>query len=104
MPRRTGILGDEAGGAYRLRCLAPLAAVTGENLPEADALLAGVEAPPGRAWVSGADAYAGVAAAWRAAGERDRAVAALAPLLAATGPRHWAAIHARVRQSSSATS
>ena len=99
-----GVLGDEAGAAYRLRCLAPLAAATGEDPAEADALLAAVEAPPGRAWVSGADTYEGVAAAWRAAGEPDRATAALAPLLAATGPRRWAAIHTRVRQSSSASS
>lgn len=99
-----GVLGDEAGAAYRLRCLAPLAAATGEGLAEADALLAAVEAPPGGAWVSGADAYDGVAAAWRSAGESDRADAALAPLLAATSPRHWAAIHTRARQSSSARS
>ena len=99
-----GALGDEAGAAYRLRCLAPLAAASGEGLAEADTLLAGVQAPPGRAWVSGADAYLGVASAWQAAGEPARASAALAPLLAATGPRHWAAVHARLPQSSSASS
>ena len=99
-----GVLGDEAGAAYRLRCLAPLAAATGEGLTEADALLAGVQAPPAGAWVTGADAYLGVAAAWRAAGEPERARAALAPLLAATGPQRWAAVRARLRQSSSPTS
>jgi len=99
-----GALGGDAGAAYRLRCLAPLAAATGEGLAEADALLAGVQAAPGRAWISGADAYLGVASAWRAAGEPARAGAALAPLFAATGRRHWAAVHARVAQSSSATS
>ncbi len=99
-----GVLGPEAGAAYRLRCLAPLAAATGAGLTEADALLSAVRAAPGQAWVSGADAYQGVAAAWRTAGERDRADATVEPLLAATGPRHWAAIHAGVRQSSSARS
>jgi hypothetical protein len=99
-----GALGDEAGAAYRLRCLAPLAAATGEGLAEADALLAGVQAPPGRAWICGADAYEGVAAAWQAAGEPERARAALGPLLAATSPRQWAAIHRRARQRSSASS
>ncbi len=99
-----GALGTEAGAAYRLRCLAPLAAATGEGLAEADALLAGVRAPVGRAWVSGADAYVGVAEAWRAAGEPARASATLAPLVAATGPRHWGGLHARLRQSSSPSS
>jgi hypothetical protein len=87
-----------------LRCLAPLAAATGEGLLEADRLLAGIQVPAGRAWVSGADAYDAVAAAWLEAGEPARAHVALAPLLDATGPRHWAAVHTRLRQSSSASS
>ena len=99
-----GALGHEAGAAYRLRCLAPLAAATGEGLVEADRLLAGVQAPPGQAWVAGADVYDGVAAGWRAAGEPERARAALAPLLAATGPGNWAAVHSRLLQRSSASS
>jgi tetratricopeptide (TPR) repeat protein len=97
-------LGDEAGAAYRLRCLAPLTAATGERLHEADSLLSSVQAPPGRAWVVGADAYLGVAAGWEAAGEPERARTALAPLLAATSTRSWAAIHTAVRQRSSARS
>jgi tetratricopeptide (TPR) repeat protein len=97
-------LGDEAGAAYRLRCLAPLTAATGERLHEADSLLSSVQAPPGRAWVVGADAYLGVAAGWEAAGEPARARRALAPLLAATSTRSWAAIHTAVRQRSSARS
>ena len=99
-----GVLGDEAGASYRLRCLAPLAAATGDGLAEADALLSGVQAPPGRAWVSGADVYDAVATGWLAAGEPERARAALAPLLAATGPEAWASVHERLRQRSSATS
>ena len=97
-------LGDEAGAAYRLRCLAPLAAATGERLAEADALLARIQAPPGQAWVAGADAYVGVAGAWEAAGEPARARTALAPLLAATSGQSWAAIHTPLRQRSSASS
>jgi DNA-binding SARP family transcriptional activator/tetratricopeptide (TPR) repeat protein len=45
--------------AHRLRCLAPLAEATGDPhvLAEADALLRGVDAPPGAAWITGMDAY-----------------------------------------------
>ena len=52
----------------------------------------------------GADVYEQVAAAWVAAGEPERASAALAPLLAVTGDGTWDAVHARLRQRSSATS
>jgi DNA-binding SARP family transcriptional activator len=89
-------LTPEAGPAYRLRCLAPLAAATGERLAEADRLLAEVRTPPGRGWVLGADVYEAVAAAWTAAGEPARAAAASAPLLAATGPGAWEAVHERL--------
>jgi hypothetical protein len=54
--------------------------------------------------VSGADAYEAVAAGWHDAGEPARARAAIGPLLAATGPRRWAALHTRLGQSSSASS
>lgn len=97
-------LGDEAGAAYRLRCLAPLASVTGAGLVEADGLLAGIQAPPGLAWVSGFDVYDAVAAGWLAADEPGRARTALAPLLAATSGHTWAAVHDRLRQRSSASS
>jgi ATP/maltotriose-dependent transcriptional regulator MalT len=94
-------LGSEAGDAYRLRCLAPLAAATGERLEEADLLLRAVETPEGRGWVGGADVYESVAAAWLAAGEPDRARSTVAPLLAVTGHGTWDAVHARLGQSSS---
>jgi DNA-binding SARP family transcriptional activator/tetratricopeptide (TPR) repeat protein len=97
------VLGGEAGAAYRLRCLAPLAAAGGDGLEEADRLLGEIQAPPGRAWVWGADTYLTVAEAWRGRGEPERAAAAVAPLLAATGPREWGTLHARVRQRSSAS-
>lgn len=60
--------------AYLLRCLAPLAAATGDTavLARADALLAGIGAPQGTAWMLGADAYLTVAAAWQHAGDADR--------------------------------
>ena len=48
--RRRGDAGRDGAEAYRLRCLAPLAEVDGSTaavLAEADALLAGISAPPG---------------------------------------------------------
>ncbi|MGZ5404673.1 MAG: BTAD domain-containing putative transcriptional regulator, partial [Nocardioides sp.] len=92
------MLGPEAGAAYRLRCLAPLAAVTGDGLHEADRLLAGIEAPPGGAWVAGADVYEALASAWLTAGLPARAQRVTAPLLAATR-RSWRVLHERARQS-----
>jgi DNA-binding SARP family transcriptional activator len=97
-------LAPESGAAYRLRCLAPLAAATGEGLEETDRLLAGVQAPPGQAWLVGADVYESVAAAWVAAGRPERAAAAAAPLLEATGGGVWDAVHTRLRQRSSPSS
>ena len=96
-----GALGDEAGASYRLRCLAPLAAAMGEGLVEADTLLAGVQAPPGQAWVSGADVYDAVATAWLDAGEPARAAAALRPLLEAT-THSWREVHERADRTISA--
>jgi DNA-binding SARP family transcriptional activator/tetratricopeptide (TPR) repeat protein len=99
-------LTPEAGAAYRLRCLAPLAAATGEGLAETDRLLAEVSSPPGHGWVLGADVYEAVAAAWRDAGEPARAAAAVSPLLAVTGTGTWDAVHSRLGagQSSSPSS
>ena len=97
-------LGAEAGAAYRLRCLAPLAAATGDRIEEVDALLAAVTTPADAGWVIGADAYEAVAAAWTRAGEIERARAVVAPLLRVTGAGRWDAVHTRLRQSSSASS
>ncbi len=96
-------LGPEAGAAYRLRCLAPRAAVTGEGLEEADRLLAGVDAAPGSAWITGSDVYEALATAWLNAGEPARAARLMAPLLAATRDS-WLALHERARQRTPATS
>ena len=76
--------------AYLLRCLAPLAEATGDLavLERADALLAGIRAPEGTAWLLGADAYLCVARAWRRAGDparADRAVAGFRDAARAVG-------------------
>jgi hypothetical protein len=96
-------LGDEVGAAYRLRCLAPLAAVTGQRLDQTDRLVAGIQSPPGQAWIAGADVYQARATAWLAAGEPERAGAVLTPLLDATRSS-WPAVHRRALQRISATS
>jgi tetratricopeptide (TPR) repeat protein len=61
--------------AYLLRCLAPLAEATGDAavLARADALLRGLRAPEGCAWLLGADVYASLARAWERAGNPARA-------------------------------
>lgn len=84
------------GELHVLRCLGPLAELTGspEILAEADALLSAVDTPPGQAWMIGADVHLSIARAWQAAGDADRAQAALAPLLAATAQPGWAAVRA----------
>ena len=83
--------GTGGAEAYRLRCLAPLAEVSGDRavLGEADALLAAVSAPPGSAWLLGADAYLAVARAWLGHGDPGRACAVLRPLLAAAQRQRW---------------
>ncbi|MBB2894288.1 AAA family ATPase [Flexivirga oryzae] len=96
-------LGDEVGSAYRLRCLAPYAAATGERIEETDRLVAAIRAPAGQAWVPGADVYDALARAWVACGEPHRAAGVVAPLLAATA-HSWRSIHERVAQRIPATS
>jgi hypothetical protein len=96
-------LGDAATPAYRLRCLAPLARATGQGLEDVDRLVRDIQAPPGRAWVTGADVYDALAAAWVEAGETPRAAEVVHPLLAAT-TSSWRGIHDRLRQRTSARS
>ncbi len=96
-------LGDQVGAGYRLRCLAPLAAVTGDYLDEVDRLVSTIQTPPGRAWLAGADVYDALATAWLAAGRPDRAATSVRPLLAATASS-WPAVHRRLRHRVSATS
>ncbi|MEN3356599.1 MAG: hypothetical protein V7637_581 [Mycobacteriales bacterium] len=77
--------------AYRLRCLGPLAEATGlrSDVDRAGAMLDRIVAPDGAAWLMGSDAYLAVARAWLALSEPDRALAALAPLLAAAERAGW---------------
>jgi tetratricopeptide (TPR) repeat protein len=79
--------------AYRLRCLAPLAEATGSDalLDDVDELIRGVSAPPGSAWLYGADAYVAAANAWLAKGRSGRALEILSPLLAAGERTGWRA-------------
>ena len=83
----------DVGGAeaYLLRCLGPLAEATGDLsvLRRADELLEGIRVPDGCAWLLGADAYLGVARAWRRAGRPERADAVLAGFRAAAGAAGW---------------
>ncbi len=101
--------GPETPEAYRLRCAAPLAAATGDadDLDAAAALLAGVDCPPGGAWVVGADCYLLLARADLEHHDPVRAERWLAALAPAT-ERHWQPIRARIAalraQSTSATS
>lgn len=85
-------LAEVAGAeAYLLRILGPLADATGDVgvLHRADGLLRSVRVPDGCAWLLGADAYLGVARAWRRAGELERAEAVLAGFRAAALAAGW---------------
>jgi hypothetical protein len=77
--------------ASLVRCLGPLAAATGDPalLARADAMVAGIDAPPGSAWLYGADAYVWVARAWLWRGEPARTRSVIAPLLAAANRVPW---------------
>jgi len=82
--------GDGAEG-YLVRCLAPLAAATRSRalLDEADALVSGIQAPPGCAWLYGADVYLSVGRGWLAHGDPARTRTVIAPLLAAANRVPW---------------
>jgi DNA-binding SARP family transcriptional activator/tetratricopeptide (TPR) repeat protein len=90
--------------AYQLLSAAPLAAATGDPdvLTTALALLSGVSAPAGQAWVLGADAYLTVAETLRMAGRDEEAATTVAPLLAATAPDNWGPVHDAARRFSRA--
>ncbi|MCW2847485.1 MAG: hypothetical protein JWR90_1459 [Marmoricola sp.] len=104
--------GTDAPEAWRLRCLAPLAAALDdasgdEAYAEALALLDAASCPPGRAWVTGADCYVLVARAARHRGQHDVATRVLARLHDAVA-ESWDSLRQRVEdelgQISSATS
>jgi DNA-binding SARP family transcriptional activator len=85
--------------AYRLRCLAPLAEVTGSRalLDDADTMIREIQVGPGAAWLAGCDAYLSVARAWLAHQEPGRAARVLDPLLAAAARAGWQAPAASAR-------
>jgi len=74
-----------------LRCLAPLAEVSGSltALEQADALLRGISGPVGTAWLLGTDCYLAVARAWLDRDEPVQAHTILAPLLSAAERQNW---------------
>ncbi|MDT4973576.1 MAG: hypothetical protein QOG22_3719 [Pseudonocardiales bacterium] len=79
-------LADRGGApAYRLRCLALLAQVTGSRdlLADADATLAAVSTPAGHAWLHGVDVYVAVATAHLDHDSVDAAAHVIAPVLTA---------------------
>jgi hypothetical protein len=83
---------DVAGAeGYLLRILGPLAEATGDPdvLRRADALLRDIRVPEGCAWLLGADAYLGTAAAWRLAGDPARADEILTGVRAAARTAGW---------------
>ncbi|GEL24225.1 SARP family transcriptional regulator [Pseudonocardia sulfidoxydans NBRC 16205] len=91
--------GPNGAEAHLLRCLGPLAEVTGSAtvLADADALLGSIDAPPGSAWFGGCDAYLSIGRAHLARGDRDRAAAAVAPLLTASRDEGWTALEPLAR-------
>lgn len=93
-------VGSNGAEAHLLRCLGPLAEASGSAavLADADALLESIDAPPGSAWFGGSDAYLSIARAHLARGERDRAAAAVAPLLTASRDGGWTALERLARQ------
>jgi DNA-binding SARP family transcriptional activator/tetratricopeptide (TPR) repeat protein len=95
--------GTHRTAAYRLRCLAPLAEATGSPalLAEADAVLRAITAPPGSAWLYGADTYLSVARAWQSRGDHARAAEIRGPLLAAAERNGWLAPLAAYNSSAS---
>jgi DNA-binding SARP family transcriptional activator/tetratricopeptide (TPR) repeat protein len=84
---------QDGAEAIRLRCLAPLAEATGSTaiLGEAAALLDGISAPDGSAFLTADGCYLAVARSWLARGKPELARAALAPLLEAAARVPWVA-------------
>jgi tetratricopeptide (TPR) repeat protein len=76
--------------AYILRCMAPLAAVTGslDLLTQADGLLGRAASKKG-AWVPGFEACLALARAWVQRGEPEHARTVMAPLLAVARSTPW---------------
>jgi hypothetical protein len=80
--------------AYRLRCLAQLADVTGapELRAQATFMLEAARFPDGTAWLHGWDAYLALTRAWLADGNRAKAAAVLVPFVGAARSAGWDAV------------
>jgi DNA-binding SARP family transcriptional activator/tetratricopeptide (TPR) repeat protein len=93
---RTGWASAEQSGAesYVLRCLAPLAELTGDPdlLDQADAMLREAQFAPGTAWLHGLDAYLALARAWRNMGDDLRALEVLTPFVDAGRRAGWSVL------------
>ena len=96
---RQGLAATASGTAeaWRLRCAAPLAAVTDADVDWrlASQLLRGVECPPGQAWVAGADCYLLVGRAAQRRGTLDEVAAPLDALRQATATG-WSSVRDRL--------
>ncbi len=99
LERGLAVAGRHRTEAYRLPCLAALAAATGSRdlLDEADAMVRAISAPPGSAWLYGADSYVALARAWLRRGDPRAAAEVLAPLTAAAERTGWTAPLAAAR-------
>jgi tetratricopeptide (TPR) repeat protein len=93
LERTMSTVDQDGAEASRLRCLAPLAEATGSRdlLDRATALLEGIIAPAGQAWVTADGCYLAIARAWLTRGDPARARAVLAPLLTAAARIPWVA-------------
>jgi tetratricopeptide (TPR) repeat protein len=91
-----GLAAAEQSGAegYRLRCLAPLAELTGDvrMLRSADDLLSSARFPQGTAWLHGLEAYLSLARAWRDAGDGPRARSIVTEICVAGEAAGWGAV------------
>lgn len=100
LERGLSVAGRHGTEAYRLPCLAALAAATDsrELLDEAGAMVRAISAPPGSAWLYGADTYVALARARLRHGDPVGAAELLAPLEAAADRTGWTAPLAAARQ------
>lgn len=100
LERGLAVAGRHGTEAYRLPCLAALAGATDsrELLDEAEAMLRAVSAPPGSAWLYGADTYVALARARLRRGDPGAAAELLAPLVAAGERTGWTAPLAGARR------
>ncbi len=87
---------QEGAESYLLNCLASLAEATGDRsvLEEAATLLAGVDVPPGGAWLLGAEAYLALARAFLAHGEPARALSTVELIAGPAARTGWTWVEA----------